>query len=327
MSAAPETAELREELELALVRRLGSAGRVTQLERRPSEYRTSFPLEELDVRLAGGAELALVFKDVGRGSLDAAAIAAKPELLYDPLREIEVYERILAKAGLGTAECYGSVVDPGHGHYWLFLERIRGVELFQVGSRGTWEYAARFLARMHERLASLGDRTDRLLRYDADLLRMWPRRAAEFATGGRSDLERIADGYEVVVERILALPMGVIHGEFYASNVLVDDAFAPRAVSPVDWEVAAIGPPLVDLAALVSGRWSGEDRRAIVCAYRSAVTRSDQAPSGAFQDALDACRLHLAMQWLGWSPDWSPPPEHATDWLADALELACALGL
>lgn len=327
MTPAPETSELKSALERALLRRLGPAGRIASLERRPSEYRTSFPLEELDVRLAGGAELELVFKDVARSSLDATGIAAKPELLYDPLREIELYERVLPEADIGTAVYYGSAVDPARGRYWLFLERIRGVELFQVGSRATWEHAARFLAGMHERLAPLGDRTDRLLRYDADLLRMWPRRAAEFATDARSDLERIAAGYEPVVERMLALPMGVIHGEFYASNVIVDDAFSPERVAPVDWEVTAIGPSLVDVAALVSGRWSDDDRRAIASAYRSALTEPAGTPPDLFQDALDACRLHLAMQWLGWSPDWSPPPEHATDWLADALELARVLGL
>ena len=46
-----------------------------------------------------------------------------------------------------------------------------------------------------------------------------------------------------------------------------------------------------------------------------------------FLDALEHFRLHLAIQWLGWSRDWSPPAEHAHDWLADALRLAEGLGL
>ena len=32
-------------------------------------------------------------------------------------------------------------------------------------------------------------------------------------------------------------------------------------------------------------------------------------------------------QWLGWSPSWSPPPEHAHDWLNEALTLAEKLSL
>jgi hypothetical protein len=43
--------------------------------------------------------------------------------------------------------------------------------------------------------------------------------------------------------------------------------------------------------------------------------------------ALDYCRLHLAVQWLGWAPEWSPPPEHTQDWLGEALGLARKLEL
>jgi len=34
--------------------------------------------------------------------------------------------------------------------------------------------------------------------------------------------------------------------------------------------------------------------------------------------ALDCARLHLALRWLGWSRDWTPPREHARDWWAEA---------
>ena len=46
-----------------------------------------------------------------------------------------------------------------------------------------------------------------------------------------------------------------------------------------------------------------------------------------FLSSLDYCRLHLAVQWLGWSPSWTPPPEHAQDWLNEALDLAEKLEL
>jgi hypothetical protein len=38
-------------------------------------------------------------------------------------------------------------------------------------------------------------------------------------------------------------------------------------------------------------------------------------------------RLHLAVQWLGWSPDWTPPAEHAHDWYAEAVATAETLAL
>jgi hypothetical protein len=45
------------------------------------------------------------------------------------------------------------------------------------------------------------------------------------------------------------------------------------------------------------------------------------------RETLQLARLHLAVQWLGWEPTWSPPAEHRHDWLAEALEIAGALGL
>ena len=71
------------------------------------------------------------------------------------------------------------------------------------------------------------------------------------------------------------MPRTVIHGEFYASNVLVAEGPAGTRVAPVDWELAAVAPGAVDLAALVSGDWPEADREEIVAAYRSAVAPAD----------------------------------------------------
>jgi hypothetical protein len=44
-------------------------------------------------------------------------------------------------------------------------------------------------------------------------------------------------------------------------------------------------------------------------------------------DDLAWCRLHVAVQWLGWSETWSPPKHHAHDWLAELGQLAEAVAL
>jgi hypothetical protein len=36
--------------------------------------------------------------------------------------------------------------------------------------------------------------------------------------------------------------------------------------------------------------------------------------------------LQLAVQWLGWSGQWSPPLEHRQDWFAEARCAARGLG-
>jgi Ser/Thr protein kinase RdoA (MazF antagonist) len=329
-SATPSDVKLGSGLKRVLAE--AGAGVPREIRRRPSQYRTSFPLEELDVTLEDGGELRLVFKRLEWAALDEEARLAKPEFLHDPLREPAVYASLLGGASPGPPRCYGSVIDPGAGRYWLFIERVEGRELYQVGDLELWQAAAGWVGEMHLRLGGELERhaeRGRLIDYDEAYYRRWMERAREFAaTPGQpqsraESLDRIAARYDVVVEDLLDLPKTAIHGEFYASNVLIaGDATAPR-VCPVDWELAAAGPGLVDLAALISGDWGEEDREAIVSAYRSVPG------TVAFsQDQLDLCRLHLAIQWLGWAPpSWTPPEGQRHDWLAEALALAERLGL
>ena len=330
MSARWPTEVLRAGLEATLRERRGAATAITGLDRRPSQYRTSFPIEELDVRLASGEQIGLVFKDLARDSLEDSALSAKPESLHDPMREIEVYERLLPATGIeGPPTCHATVADPAEGRFWLFIERVAGVELYQVGRRETWEYVARWLAGMHAGLRSHAAEESTLLRYDDDMLARWAHLAAARSPDeeSRDRLEQIAERYEEAILPLLAGDHTVIHGEFYASNVLVNDPEAPGRVAPVDWEMAGLGPPLLDLAALVSGGWSDENRDAIAAAYREAAADGGSELEADFERRLDAARLHIALQWLGWSEDWAPPPEHATAWLDDALALSEKLGI
>jgi thiamine kinase-like enzyme len=130
------------------------------------------------------------------------------------------------------------------------------------------------------------------------------------------------------VARLTNGPQLLVHGELYPSNVLVAGAGAAVEVWPVDWEMAGVGSPLLDLAALTSG-WEGDVQADLVDAYLDEMGpggwwASDRDEVG---ELLDCCRLHYALQWLGWSPQWSPPREHARDWVSEALALGERLGL
>jgi aminoglycoside phosphotransferase (APT) family kinase protein len=175
-----------------------------------------------------------------------------------------------------------------------------------------------------------------LLTYNADYFRLWFGRAQGILQAAAPSrrrkakhlMERLAPRYEQVIERLVALPVTLIHGEFYASNVLVQETADSLRVCPVDWEMAGVGPGLLDLAALTAGGWTDEQKTALALAYHAALPPDhpwSQRPE-ALLAALDNCHLHLAMQWLGWSPDWSPPPEHRRNWLREALRLAEKLG-
>lgn len=322
-SVSPSDAELRDGLERALAE-LGwdLAGPV---ERRPSPYRTSFPIEELRFELADRGPVTVGFKQLDRERLEPSAQLAKPGFLHDPEREPGVYRSLLRGAPAGPPEFFGALLESGR--HWLFLEWVEGRELFQVGERELWEEAARWLARFHLAMAPDLDRhreEGRLIEHDDTFYALWIERAREFAPDAKA-VEWLAARHAKVVEALLAQPRTVIHGEFYASNVLVASGSGPTPVgkesdarvAPVDWELAAVGSGLSDLAALVSG-WPADDREAIAAAYAS---EPGVPPFGS--PDLDLARLQVAIQWLGWAPpEWKPPEEKRYDWLGEAVALA-----
>ena len=326
--AAPSDAELRAGLERALAsvgQELGG-----EIERRPSPYRTSFPIEELRLELADRGPVTLGFKQLDWERLEPDAQLAKPRFLHEPQREPGVYGVLLPQAPPGPPERFGAIVEPGR--HWLFVEWVEGRELFQVGERELWEETARWLARFHVALAPELERSRRevrLLDHDDAFYRRWIERAREFAPAEKR-VEWLAARHEQVVEALLAQPRTVVHGELYASNVLVasDSGHTPLGresaarVAPVDWELAAVGSGLGDLAALVSG-WPDADREAIAAAYAA-------EPGVPAFDARDLAiaRLQVAIQWLGWAPpEWEPPEGQRHDWLGEAVALAEGLGL
>ncbi len=331
----PVTEAPSDEQLIDLLREHGDGREVRRLSRRPYCYATSAPLEELHVSMGGGAEMALIFKDLSRDRLLGDARATKPEFLHEPCRELETYRRILAPAGIGP-RCVAAVAGSDPPRHWLLIEKVPGVELWQVGELSVWEQVATWLGRFHARFAGRLDElraaNPYLLEHTASWFRSWCERAraavARSTDPRASRLQRALDRYDEVIASLVVLPRTFVHGELYPSNLLVVQNEAPVRVCPVDWEMAAIGPGLVDLAALVGG-WEETERRRLVAAYLSGSSATATAPTEpeALDEDLAHCRLHLALQWLGWSTDWRPPPEHAHDWMGEAFTLAQELGL
>jgi Phosphotransferase enzyme family len=326
------TAELLAILEQLLAERLGGSCRVSQVWRQPSAYRSSAPLEDVRVNLDDGRLFDIVFKNCGRPAHPLDKGGGKPAFLHDPRREIEMYRRILAPNGLAPS-FLGGAIEPERLRYWLFLERIRGVELYQVGDLHAWQIAATWISIFHVRQREAAMQVAasiNLIRYDRPYFRHWMNRALALASVNEGQrlkrLSWLGERYEPVVHRLAALPVALIHGDFFPSNVFVAGE-GITSIWPVDWETAALGPGLIDLAALIAGSWPERDKAEIACAYRAASEIYRRWPEDAFFQALDYCRLHLAVQYLGWAASWHPPAEQAQDWLEEAIHAAERLRL
>jgi hypothetical protein len=317
--------EVREALERALGEVRGEPAAVTQLSRRPFAYETSFALDALDVALASGERLALLVKDVGPVGLSAEAAAAKPADTLGPEREITVYRDLLAPAGLSTPRFYGAAVDPGLERWWLFLERVEGEVLTDVGEIDAWCEAAAWAGRL-DAAPRRGDPRCAPPLLDRD--DGWHARRLDAAIDASAPplAERVRESRTALLERLEALPQAFVHGELYPANVIVVRGGGETRIAPVDWELAGAGPFALDLAALVSG-WSGEDRLAMIRAFHGALPTSLGLTLAAVIEATALCELSLALQWIGWSPGWVPPEAQRRDWGAEAARLLDEVGL
>jgi Ser/Thr protein kinase RdoA (MazF antagonist) len=335
------TSLLHEALEGVLSTYFGRRRSIKKLRRRSSAYSSSYALENLELELDRHQHLSLVFKNLSPGSVLKTARQVRPGFVYHPEREIEIYRHILNRKKLGTPICYGAVEVPELERYWLFLERVEGPLLWQRGRLQSWEQAAAWLAMLHTHFhVQPGNGCKRWLkyvvRYDEHMLTTWLLRAEEFL---RRDAEsspeiwrrfaRLVSRYDRVIDHLLDLPMSLIHGEFFPSNVILRPSGQGWEICAVDWEMAAVGPGLIDLAALTAGDWTADQKRKLIGAYGEALrAASGWSPSiPELFEAVAYCQLHLSIQLLGWASDWSPPKRHTQNWLGEALRISRDLGL
>lgn len=239
-----------------------------------------------------------------------AKVAARPAFLEDPTREPSAYRNVLGPLAIGPR-----LIDSGGD--WVVLEHVDAPELWQIGDVEVWTSVAAWVARMHTTFADEPGRCRRvpLISYDDALFELWRERAAANAAS-----EVIIEAHRRATDRLLALPRVVLHGDLYASNLLVDHSNDGVRVWPIDWELMGVGPAVLDLAALTAGNWSANDRNAMARAFFDAANypRSDSQRRG----DLCAARLHLCVQWIGATPEWTSPAQHRHDWMGEALEMA-----
>lgn len=318
MNALPALAGLpvdHQELSAAAAVLVGAAPELHSLG--PSRYATSFPTHLVAVRGPAGEGRMLV-KDLRWRSLSPQARRAKDRSTHDPARELGTYRELLRHDD-GPPRYLGGRGDRRSSTAWIAMEHVEARELYQWGETEAWRAAVGWVGRFHRtwrerpvELAGVRRRVPLLAHDAAHLAGLATRVRAVRGDAPTPGLDEVLAAWNSASRDLLRVEPTVVHGECYASNVLVGDA---GRVSVVDWETTAIGSGWGDLAALVVG-WERAEREQFLEEYlRSA---GPPATPVAPERLLDAARLGICVQWLGADPHWAPPEEQQRDWLAEA---------
>lgn len=271
MSISADTAVLDEGalrglVQDALPRAGAQADALVEVEKLSLPSATSYATAALTARLRGGGVVRLFLKDFGHSRLPKDHAGSRR------LREVHVYRDLLRDSGLGTPEYYGSL-NESDGRMLLLLEFLDGVQLHDCGFEA-WVPSAAWLARLHAhfdgRAADL-QRSPLLIRHDEDYFRSKADTALRnLRRFSERSLRRAADlvvGYEELAATMASQPRTLVHGNYRSKNVMIQRSPTGTRISPVDWEVAAIGSPLYDLGHLLDG-FRGERLRALLDSYR-----------------------------------------------------------
>ena len=222
----------------------GSARRVTELQRRPCAYRTSFALEELDVTLADGrAAAADVQGPQSRACLERGRAAGEARL---PARPASARSR-------STATC-STAPSSGPPPTTARPSTRRATATGCSSRTSPAPCCGRSASSRSGRRPPGGSRActrrsrrrpqappPSLLRYGPDLYRAVDRARASSSPSARRRRGATTRArpcmdcplrYEPVVERLAALPPTIVHGEFYPSNVLVQHPTGDVRIAP-----------------------------------------------------------------------------------------------
>jgi aminoglycoside phosphotransferase (APT) family kinase protein len=279
--------------------RFGSRLTIGAIERNRFPYIGSYDCDLVTVRLSTGEQFRLFLKDyrISQKSKD------EPELRRQ--RELRVYRDLLRGTDLGTPEYYGSVWDDSEGRFWILLEFVDGVVIKDHNvEHGI--LAADWLGRMQGLFAQRSEMLsacDFLIRQDADFFRSKAQLAQwnvdQNSSPSARRLSKIVDGYEQIIKVLETQPLTLVHGGYIPWHILLDFNCKPTRVCAVDWESAAFGPTLYDLAYFTYGM-EPRPRHRLLDAYRRAAIQSGvPVPAETqMQYIVNCLRLHRIFDWL-----------------------------
>jgi Phosphotransferase enzyme family len=243
-----------------------STSPITTIEHKRSELSSSYECEIVTVELADGQRFRLFLKSFGFSNIPKHQPRERAE------RELRVYRDLLVHAALGTPIHYGSVWNEDAGRYWLLLEFVEGQQLRHC-EIVHWIRAAAWLGRMQSYFTPRVEELSHcvyLVRHDAEFFLSKAERATralyQYPPSHRERLANILSSYEQLTAFMANQPQTLVHGHYRPQNILVGIDAATRRLCPVDWEVAALGSPIYDLAHLLDG-FEGPMLEELVQAY------------------------------------------------------------
>jgi hypothetical protein len=288
--------------------RAGLTGReLYSVDRSPLEstwYRTEVVTADLD----SGEQLKCFVKDFGSYTREKRQMAARRE------RERFFYKEVFPNGEMGLPTFMAEIWSDQRT--WLILEFVDGVPLGWQDLE-TWYEAAAWLGRWQtlvaDQLQSLRDSghfPDRGHAYFDNIARNATAGAARFGEDVARKVETTLPAYLEGAEQLIRQPQTLVHGAFRPHQILVDPKQTPVRICPTDWEIAAIGSCLYDLAALTDG-FDGPSLETFLDRFLTEATwlRDDPPDSADLKLALKTCSTHRTLKWIaqgekrGFSPD------------------------
>lgn len=290
---------LRQYVERIVADRTGSRSAIVGVQRKRIRYIGSYDCDTVTVQLANRGEFRFFLKDFGFSQ------RSKDEPVQRRERELRVYRDILAQTDLGTPGYYGSIWDDTEGRFWLLLELVEGI-VIKDRNVGHGVIAAGWLGKMQGYFAQRREQLtacDFLIRHDAGFFRSKADLAlldiAQISPPSARRLAKIVDRYEQVINVMASQPLTLVHGAYIPWHIVLDITQEPVRVCPIDWELAALGATLYDLAFFTDGV-EPQTRDRIWDAYRQAAVQYNvPIPDRAqMHYIVDCFRLHRIFDWL-----------------------------
>ena len=325
---SPDDRVIIKSLEGFLSQMSGRKVTIPTLHRTPGEQSTSFRSEIWYIDLNGGGELKIFLKDFGSSRLPKDGLEQRRE------RELRVYQDLIRKANLGTAEFYGSIWDESIGRYWLLLEFVEGNTL-RDREFDDWVRAVGWLGGMQNYFAQHNhdlETSNFLVTHDSEFFwskaELASRSVYQTSSSLADRLGLVLKRYSRTVDVMTRQPRTLVHGSYRPQNILVAANEEGVRICPIDWELAGYGAPLYDFAFLADGFKPPEvDRLWDAYLQQFTDTPPPHQDKNEMTYLVDCIRLHKVIKSLSDSLSWKFPEETVAKLVGMVEELGRLLGL